>query len=1103
MKKILLILLSLSTYIGFSQCLDPILTDFECGTPSHPINGALQTIANPFPGGINTSATIGEYTDDGTAPFDALTSDYGMPIDLVTNPIFHIKVYTELDTSTPIPLAVKVENGGTPLEISTTIDVSNTWAEYTFDFSSVAGTGNTRLVVFFNITNTDGTTMDKYYIDDLYFGPPPTQCEDPLLTDFECDIPAHPLVGAIENIANPFVTGINTSDTVGRYTDNGTEPFDALTSNYGMTIDLTTNPIFHVKVYTELDTNTSVPLTAKVENGGTPLEVTSMIDISNEWKEYTFDFSSVAGTGNMQLSLFFNFNQTNGTTADIYFIDDLFFGPAPTQCEDPLLTNFECDLPSHPFTGGVTVTNVPNPSSTGLNTSANVGQAIDDGTQPFDAIIVEYGSAIDLATNPIFNIKVYTELTTPIPFVAKVEGGTTPLEISTTINTSNQWTEHTFDFSSVANSGNTRLVIFFNFNQSDGTANDIYYIDDMFFGTALVNEFTYIDDANGWAPNDPTDVNNPSTENDNVFIRGGIANLASDLLAKNLIIDEGAVLNTQGVSVFSGLSSAGTTNIFGVLTPNAAQISASGILSLKSDELGTALVADASMATFNDNITVERYIPASNRAFRLLSTAVQNAGSISSNWQNNTHITGSGGSVNGFDQTGTNASSMFYINEQSLPANYEAISSTTGTMLEHGTGYLVFIRGDRTIDLTDNNATPTATTLRSSGALYQGFYSLGPNELNRGDFSAGGNGSSLVANPYQAPVNMEQVLNSSVEINQEFIHVYDPSLGERGAFVSVGFGTQNDGSGDITNFTYGTNAGNDASPTTATRFMQPGSAVFVNTIDPGTDGSASPSITFNEVDKALDFVSSGPFRTPTSAEPENKSINILLYTEESFTSNGTPQDGLTVRFSEQFSNSIETTDAFKATNLDENFASIIDGQTFSIQSRSLPVMDETIDLSINTFRNTNYTFKASASEFENVSAFFIDNHLETETLIESNSETIIQFSIDQTQESTLASDRFSIIFRENVLGTDDPEESSFALFPNPVKDGILFIRLKNSESTDATITVSTLLGQKVLAKSLVDEVQHQQIDVTSLSSGVYIVGLETNQKVTTQLLIIQ
>lgn len=1103
MKKLLLILLSLSTYIGFSQCMDPQLTDFECATPSHPINGALQSIANTFSGGINTSATIGEYTDDGTAPFDALTSDYGMPIDLDSNPIFHIKVYTELDTSTPIPLAVKVENGGTPLEISTTINVSNTWTEYTFDFSTVAGTGNTRLAIFFNITNTDGTTMDKYYIDDLFFGPAPTQCEDPLLTDFECDIPAHPLVGAIEKITNPFVTGINTSDHVGRYTDNGTEAFDAFTSNYGMAIDLNTNPIFHVKVYTELNTNTPIPLTAKVENGGTPLEITSMIDVSNVWKEYTFDFSSVAGTGNMQLSLFFNFNQTNGTTTDIYFIDDLFFGPPPTQCEDPLLTDFECDLPSYPFSGGVPVTTVPNPSITGINTSANVGQAIDDGTQPFDALIVEYGSPIDLTTTPIFTIKVYTELTTPIPFVAKVEGGTTPLEISTTINTSNEWTEYTFDFSSVANSGNTRLVIFFNFNQSDGTTSDVYYIDDMFFGTTLVNEFTYVDDTTGWTPNNPTDINNPSTQNDNVFIRSGTANLTNDITAKNIIIDEGAILNAQGVNVFSALSSAGTTDIFGILTPNASQINTSGRLSLKSNELGTAVVADASMATFNDDVTVERYIPASNRAFRLLSTSVQNAGSISSNWQNNTHITGVGGNTNGFDQTVTNASSMFYVNEQGLPANYEAITSTTGTMLEHGTGYLVFIRGDRTIDLTNNDATPTATTLSSTGVLFQGSYSLGPNELNRGDFNAGGNGSSLIANPYQAPVNMEQVLNSSTEINQEFIHVYDPSLGERGAFVSVGFGTQNDGSGDITNFTSGTNAANDASPTTATRFMQPGGAVFVNTIDAGIDGNASPSITFNEVDKALEFVSSGPFRAPTAAEPENKHINILLYTSESFVNNQTPQDGLTVRFGEQYTNSIETTDALKATNLDENFSSIVDGKAFSIQSRSLPVIDETIDLSIDTYRSNNYTLKVTVSEFENVSTFLIDRHLGTETLLGNNSDTILSFAIDLTQESTVASDRFSIVFRDNVLGINENEESSFSLFPNPVNDGILFIRLKNLESTDNNIIVSTLLGQKVLTQSLDDKLQNQNIDVTSLSNGVYIVGLKANKKITTQLLIIQ
>lgn len=226
MKNLYFIFFLVFASMGYSQCIDPILTDFECGAPSHPFIGgtAVTNIANPFPGGINSSNNVGEAIDDGTQGFDALIVDYGAPIDLTANPVFHLKIYTQL--TTPIPFTAKVEGGGQPLEIQTNIDVTNQWREYTFDFSSVAGQGNTRLVLFFNFAQTNGTTTDTYYIDDMFFAPAPVPCQDPILTDFECSAPSHPFTGgtAVTKIANPFPSGINTSNNVGEAIDDGTHP---------------------------------------------------------------------------------------------------------------------------------------------------------------------------------------------------------------------------------------------------------------------------------------------------------------------------------------------------------------------------------------------------------------------------------------------------------------------------------------------------------------------------------------------------------------------------------------------------------------------------------------------------------------------------------------------------------------------------------------------------------------------------------------------------------------------------------------------------------------------------------------------------------------
>jgi hypothetical protein len=162
MKKIVLLfaLISINT---FSQCIDPVITDFECSGPSHgtyPAN--LITIANSFSGGINTSPNIGQYTDDGTNAWDALILDYGTAIDLSSNNLLKIKIYT----SKSIQILAKIE-GGIVAEKWSDWSTVNTWEEFTFDFSDFASNGNTKIALFFNGAQSDGTPTDLYYIDDL------------------------------------------------------------------------------------------------------------------------------------------------------------------------------------------------------------------------------------------------------------------------------------------------------------------------------------------------------------------------------------------------------------------------------------------------------------------------------------------------------------------------------------------------------------------------------------------------------------------------------------------------------------------------------------------------------------------------------------------------------------------------------------------------------------------------------------------------------------------------------------------------------------------------------------------------------------------------
>lgn len=320
MKKSLLFIFILNFYIGVAQCVDPIITNFECSPPSQTITGALTTIANPVSGGINTSANVGEYTDDGTQGFDALVIDYGTAIDLSTNSVLKLKLYAP----TSVQILAKLE-GGTAVEIFSDFSAVNTWQEFQFDFSASAAAGNTTVVLFVNPGVTTGTPTDIYYLDDLRFDAPASPaCEEPVITDFECSAASQPITGALVTVANPVSGGINTSANVGQYTDDGTQGFDALIIDYGAAIDLSSNSIFKLKFYSP----SSVQILAKLEGSGNPandLEIYTDFSAVDTWEEFVFDFSAAQGNGNTKLVLFFNPTVTTGTPTDIYYIDDLLF----------------------------------------------------------------------------------------------------------------------------------------------------------------------------------------------------------------------------------------------------------------------------------------------------------------------------------------------------------------------------------------------------------------------------------------------------------------------------------------------------------------------------------------------------------------------------------------------------------------------------------------------------------------------------------------------------------------------------------------------------------------------------------------------------------
>src|SRR5205085_6302565 len=113
-------------------------------------------------------------------------------------------------------------------------------------------------------------------------------------------------------------------------------------------------------------------------------------------------------------------------------------------------------------------------------------------------------------------------------------------------------------------------------------------------------------------------------------------------------------------------------------------VAAGGLLTMLSSATKTASLRDVTNGgintgnTVSGNVIVERYVQG-KRAYRFLTAPVSSTTSIKANWMENvnntstsvnnnpvpgygTHITGAGGSANGFDATSTNNASLYTFN---------------------------------------------------------------------------------------------------------------------------------------------------------------------------------------------------------------------------------------------------------------------------------------------------------------------------------------------------------------------------------------------------------------------------------------------------------
>jgi hypothetical protein len=535
-----------------------------------------------------------------------------------------------------------------------------------------------------------------------------------------------------------------------------------------------------------------------------------------------------------------------------------------------------------------------------------------------------------------------------------------------------------------------------------------------------------------------------------------------------LVINTGNVTMTANFDVQGSLTLGGSGTL--TVNPNVTltvtggeMVTGTNSLIFKSTDAGSGLLGNITSggSVNGTNVTTERYIPA-KRAFRFLSTSVTTTFSINANWQENagtaanlgTHITGINGTSNGFDATTTNNPSLFTY----TGGSWQAVTNTNINTLTAGTGYRLMVRGDRTLSLATNTPTPTPTVLRATGTLKTGNHSA---EINQT-----ADGFSFVGNPYQAPVNIKDVINASTNMNTGFVYYWDPTSNARGGYITR-------------NLTANTNVPSSSS---FNEFVQPGQAVFVQKDNTAT----TATLTFTEANKAVGNASAGMFRTPASTTHSALRLKLMTTLNNTLTE----VDGALLLFDNSYSWNFDSNDAIKLGNLDEQVAIIIDQQQVAIASQSVPNDDDMLAISLANFRQAAYQWHFELDNYTGPAPFLHDTVLGTLTQI--TTATVIPFTVDNRITGSYEN-RFQLLFQDTTLSTPSLNNTITA-YPNPARGGDdLFI---TNVSPTAIISVRNLLGQQTAVSTSPHNNGLVVKPRSSLSAGIYVVAISDNNNTT-------
>jgi hypothetical protein len=353
-------------------------------------------------------------------------------------------------------------------------------------------------------------------------------------------------------------------------------------------------------------------------------------------------------------------------------------------------------------------------------------------------------------------------------------------------------------------------------------------------------------------------------------------------------------------------------------------------------------------------------------------------------------LTGPGGTAAGFDASSPGVAIKNY---NSTTNGWDAVANT-GTQINNANGYMVFIRGDRTVNGTTVTTAKT-TILRSKGNLITGTQSA---------ISVLPDHYQAIANPYASPVDFTQL--SRLDGVDDLFYAWDPYL--YGTYGYGGYETLSASNGWVP-----VPGGTSAYPAgVAHSTIQSGQAFFVHATTNTSFVPQNPTISISENAKVSGSSNVNFARVASRvASPERQFLRTDLFISPN---PGAPiADGNAVAFDNSFSNKVDGNDALKLMNSGENFGLKREGKVLAVEAKAPVTSADTLFYTMTNMRQQTYQLRIVPvnMQSDNVQAFLIDQFLNISTALSLSDTNLVNFSVTSNAASK-AANRFSVVFRQ-------------------------------------------------------------------------------------------